>query len=323
MRLPPLAQQALTQRNVYILPTAAGWGFALTLMVMLVASINYQLNLGYGLTFLLGGAALASMLQTHANLRRLLLHLRPTASVFAGAPATLELVITNPGAARHAIGVALHSTHRQGLSYVDVPAAGSATVRLLWTPPQRGRMPLPVLWVQTLFPLGLFRAWSLWRPADVLLVWPAPERAAPPLPLAEGGAEGTPGAPRRSGGSEFDGVRPWRRGDALRQVAWKKVARSGELVSRENASPAASALHLDWPSSVGAGAGSGDTEARLSRLAAWVLAADARGLDYALQLPARTLERGGGELQRLAALDALALHGQAADAATASSGKHG
>ena len=36
----------LTQRNVYILPPRAGWMLALTLMVLLVASINYQLNLG-------------------------------------------------------------------------------------------------------------------------------------------------------------------------------------------------------------------------------------------------------------------------------------
>ena len=34
-------------------------------------------------------------------------------------------------------------------------------------------------------------------------------------------------------GSELDGVRPWRRGDTMRQVVWKKVARSNELVSRE------------------------------------------------------------------------------------------
>jgi hypothetical protein len=39
----------------------------------------------------------------------------------------------------------------------------------------------------------------------------------------------------RRGGSELDGVRPWRRGDSMRQVVWKKVARSGELVSRDTA----------------------------------------------------------------------------------------
>ena len=56
-RLPRTDTQLLTQGNVYILPTPAGWMFALTLVVLLVASVNYQLNLGYVLTFLSPAAA--------------------------------------------------------------------------------------------------------------------------------------------------------------------------------------------------------------------------------------------------------------------------
>ena len=56
-----------TQRNIYILPTRPGWMLAITLLVMLVGSINYQLNLGYMLTFLIAGAAVvASMCATAA-----------------------------------------------------------------------------------------------------------------------------------------------------------------------------------------------------------------------------------------------------------------
>ena len=57
-RLPLSDTLLLTQRNVYILPTGAGWMLALTLLVLLLASINFQLNLGYLLTFLLAGSAL-------------------------------------------------------------------------------------------------------------------------------------------------------------------------------------------------------------------------------------------------------------------------
>ena len=55
-RLPRSDTLLLTQRNIYILPTRAGLMFAATLMVLLLASINYQLNLGYVLTFLLAGS---------------------------------------------------------------------------------------------------------------------------------------------------------------------------------------------------------------------------------------------------------------------------
>src|SRR5215813_9880502 len=55
----------LTQRNVYILPSRPGLMFMLTLVVLLLASINYQLNLGYLLTFLLAGAGVVGMYLTH------------------------------------------------------------------------------------------------------------------------------------------------------------------------------------------------------------------------------------------------------------------
>ena len=60
---------SLSQHNIYILPTKGGWVFGLTLLVMLVSAINYQLNLGYVLTFLLAGSGIVSMHVTHSTLR--------------------------------------------------------------------------------------------------------------------------------------------------------------------------------------------------------------------------------------------------------------
>ena len=300
-RLPRSDRWALTQRNLYILPTKAGWCFCVTLLVMLLASINYQLNLGYGLTFLLGGCALAAIHQTHANLRRLVLHIKPPAPVFAGAPATLEIVLDNPGAERHGVGLGLYAAQAHGLAFCDVPAGGSTVARLRFTPTQRGRQALPTLRVETHFPLGLFRVWTVWRPAAQALVYPAPEQPAPPLPAPQPGGDG-PQQARLGSGAEFEGVRAYRRGDTLRQVVWKKAARSGELVSRDTSSTATRALLLNYAS-----AGGPTAEARLSRLTAWVLAAEQRGLGYGLQLPGQRLAPASGELQRRAALSALAL----------------
>ena len=304
-RLPRSDSWVLTQRNLYILPTKAGWGFGLTLMVMLVASINYQLNLGYALTFLLGGAALVSMHQTHANLRRLALHVKAPAPVFAGEPATLEIVFDNPGGERHGVGLGLYESRREGMAFCDVPAQGSAMLRLRFTPLRRGRQALPTLLVESHFPLGLFRAWTVWRPAAQALVYPAPEQPAPALPAGQTNPSGEPSA-RPGSGSEFDGVRAYRRGDPLRQVVWKKVARIGEMVSRDSSASAAQTLVLDY-------AAAGDTrsldepEQRLSRLTAWVLAAERGGLAFGLKLPGLDLPAAGGDSQRRDALTALAL----------------
>jgi len=104
-------------------------------------------------------------------------------------------------------------------------------------------------------------------------------------------------------GQDLDGLRAWRRGDALRQIAWKKVAATGQLVSRETQPAASRELWLDWSRTAAV-----DTEQRLSRLAAWVQAAERSGLAWGLRLPGLELPPGQGDAQRRAALDRLATY---------------
>lgn len=302
-RHPPSDTWTLQQHNIYILPTRGGWMFGLTLLVMLVSSINYQLNLGYVLTFLLAGAGLVSIHLTHSTLRGLTLRLKPPQPVFAGEPAAIEVVLSNPGAARHGIGLRLRDDRNAAqIAWCDVPAQGQASARLSMVPTRRGWHGVAPLVVETRFPFGLFRAWTVWRPAGRVLAWPAPERAAPPLP-APRSAGGEPRAVRNGSGGEFDGVRAWRRGDTLRQVLWKKAARSGEMISREHASPSSSELWLDWADTRGAG----DAEARLSRLAAWVVEAGRTDPPVALNLPGCRVAPGRGDAHRRELLRELAL----------------
>lgn len=301
-RIPPTDVWILTQRNVYIVPTRAGLAFGFTLLLLLVASINYQLNLGYALTFLLAGSALASMHMTHGSLRGLRLHLRQPQAVFCGDAALLEVVITNPGGVRHGLGLGIHDlrSDASALTWADVGDSTQSSVHLSLPTSRRGRQALPLLRLESSFPFGLFRAWTVWRPAGGFWVYPKPEQPCPPLP-ASSAAEGTGAVRRETQGGEFDGVRPWRRGDSLRQVVWKKMARTGELVSRDTQTTARRQLWLDWQDAL-----LPDPEARLGRLAAWVLACHAQGQPFGLRLPGRDLPCDEGTAQRLAALQALA-----------------
>jgi uncharacterized protein (DUF58 family) len=289
----------LDQRNIYILPTRGGWAFGLTLLVMLLASINYQLNLGYVLTFLLAGSGLVSIHLTHGTLRGLTLRLRPPNAVFAGEAAPLEVVMSNTGAARHGIGLRFQEQRMdQRGAWCDVPALGQASANLSIVPAARGWHAVPTLVVETRFPFGLFRAWTHWRPASAVLAYPAPEQPSPPLPPAQS-APGGAAQPRRGQGGELDGVRAWRRSDGLRQVVWKKVARSGQLVSRDTAAENSRELWLDWQAMPGVDRAG--PEARLSRLAAWAVAAERQGLSYGLRLPGLQIapERGDAHLLRV------------------------
>jgi uncharacterized protein (DUF58 family) len=297
-RHPRSDRWTLTQSNIYILPTRAGWLYAATLFVMLLASINYQLNLGYVLTFLLAGVGLAAMHLTHATLRGLTLHLRPPAPAFARDAAVIEVVLDAPARTRHGVGLRFEGGAQV---HVDVPAGGQATARLAHVPPQRGLHPLPTVIGETSFPLGLFRAWTVWRPASRLLAYPAPEQPAAPLPPGHAVAGDTARRVSTAGG-ELDGVRAYRRGDGLKRVVWKKAAKTGELVSRETSASVARELWLDWQATQLAG-----TEARLSRLAAWVLAADRAGLAHGLRLPGVEYPPDLGDAHRRRSLEALAL----------------
>ena len=298
-RLPLTDTLTLTQRRIYILPTRAGWMLAGTLTVLLVASINYQLNLGYLLTFLLAGCVAVGMVVCHNTLRGLTLHLLPPSPLFAGSLAVLDVKLSSARRTpRYAIGLAVHGTGHW--SWTDVPAEGEASVQVSFKPSQRGLHPVPTLTAETRYPLGTFRVWTLWRPASQVLVYPTPEPHPPALPAGEPRAGTGTAAGARSAG-EFDGVRAYQRGDPMKLVVWKKFAKTGDLVSRDAAQAQRHELWFDF-----ARTGTLDTEARLSRLTAWVLAADAQGLDYGLRLPGIEIKPDGGLAQRLRCLQALA-----------------
>jgi uncharacterized protein (DUF58 family) len=299
-RLPLSDHTTLTQSNVFILPTRVGLMLAATLLVLLVASINYQLNLGYLLTFLLAGSALASMPVSHATLRGLYLSLVTPDPVFAGNSALIGVTLQNQRrSSRFGIGLAVADSNRW--VWTDVPAQGSATVQVAFKPTRRGWQHLPTLTLETRFPLGTFRVWTLWRPAARVLVYPSPERSAPPVPPGEPNASGAAKAQTHSSG-EFEGVRAYRRGDPLKLIVWKKAAKTDQLISRETEQMQGFELWLDARQT-----GLTEPELQLSRLCTWVLQADHQGVDYGLRLATLEIKPDCGQEHKKRCLEALAL----------------
>ncbi|MDM0016441.1 DUF58 domain-containing protein [Variovorax saccharolyticus] len=306
-RRPPSDALELTQRNVYIVPTRAGWMLAGTLLLLLVASINYQLNLGYLLTFLLAGSVAVGMHVCHGTLRGLALHLLAPEPRYAGAAAVFRVVLDNKRrSSRYGIGLAVHRSGQW--AWCDVPAEGRTTVEVAFKPERRGLHPVPTLTVETRFPLGTFRVWTVWRPASKVLVYPAPESHPPPLPAGEPLAgQAASAALHTHPAGEYDGVRAYRRGDPLKLVVWKRAAQaqaagSDELVSRDTQQAQRQELWLDAQATGLAG-----LEARVSRLCAWVLMADRLGIDYGLRAAGRTVSPAQGEAHKRQCLELLAL----------------
>lgn len=296
------APVVLVQRRIFVLPTPAGLAYGVTLVMLLVASINYTLSLGYAFTFLLAGTAVSSIVHAFRNL--LGLRLQPTGGepAFAGGTARFILSVANP-AGRPRPGLAARV--RGGpWSHFAAPAAGTAVVDLHCPAPRRGRLALGRVTLETVFPLGLIRAWSVVSPRQEVLVYPAPEADPPPLPVAPALTAGH--LRGRYGQDDFDGLRPHLASDSPRHIAWKVYAREGPLVVKEFAGGDDGEIALEW-AALPPGL---DPEARLSRLAAWVCEASRLGRHYRLSLPGCAIPAGAGEAHARRCLEALALFGE-------------
>jgi uncharacterized protein (DUF58 family) len=301
----------LGQRRIYILPSGPGVGFGALLLVLLVGSINYNLGLGYALTFLALSCGLVDMLLTWRNLAHLRLKAGRTPAVFAGQEASFELQLVNTTARpRYAIWVDA-AGDGEPRHAADLAAGADAIVRLAIPTERRGWLAAPRLVLSTRFPLGLFRAWSYWQPDLRALVYPFPEEDAPPLPRATGArSAGAAAAPSSGGEDDFAGVRPYQPGDPLRRLAWRQIARlaledGGQLATKHFEGGAREELVLDLASLPPAL----DLELRLSRMARWVLEAESRALPYAFHLGTASFEAASGPAHAAACLRALALYG--------------
>jgi uncharacterized protein (DUF58 family) len=286
----------LAPRRIYILPTRAGWAFALLIAATFIAGMNYGNGLALLLAFWLTGFAIVAMIRTQRSLAGAQL-LRAVASpAFAGDPLALTLEIQS-GLTADDLQITAEDLH--DIERLPTTAlAQTSVLRLQFIAAGRGRWRAPVLHLQTSAPFGLFRTWT-WLALNVsVVVYPRPlgEKHVPEAPGDEGGC-------RRLAGSldELAGLRAWREGDSPRQVAWKAYARGAPLLVREYQGHAAAAAEFDY-----ALLPIRDREARLSQLSRWVVDAAAQNQSWTLRLPGTVL-RGAGTEHRRRSLEELAL----------------
>lgn len=289
----------LHHRRIFVLPTRYGFGFGLLLVVMWLASVNYNNNLGFILTYLLASIALVSAVHAVWALNGLRLQVSRTAPVYQGELAQCPVRLHNAsGRVRCALRLALDGAPSVTL---ELPAGGEVQTSLGLRAERRGWMEAGPVTVSTVYPLGLFRAWSSRRLECRILVYPRPAPPGRPFPeVADGDAAGKRPKP---GEDEMYGFRGYQPGDSPRTIHWKGLARGQGLYTREYRQPSASELWLDYHRTPGDG-----IEARLSQLCRWLLEAEQGGRPYGLRLPGQEpLEPGHGMAHLHACLTQLAL----------------
>nr|VVH84621.1 hypothetical protein TUEID40_05832 [Pseudomonas aeruginosa] len=174
-RIPPASSVELNQRRVFILPTRQGGAFGLALLVMLLAAINYQNSLAYGLTFLLLSLGVVTILHTYRNLAGLRLTALGADPVFAGERAGFRVRLESPRRARQAIAV---GWPERPLEYADRQATRLPRCCCSTRPSDAagcGRAPAG----GESLSLGLLVAWSWVDLRQQALVYPRPLAGEP------------------------------------------------------------------------------------------------------------------------------------------------
>ena len=293
---PDLGTVTINRRRVYILPTALGMAYGGMLFAMLLAGLNYGNNLALALTFMLAAGGWVAMHQCHHNLAGLEITPAGTRAPFAGDDAEFAFTLASRSAREDLV---LRGASRAAAA-VSVGAERSATAAVGVPTTRRGRVRLGRLRVESSFPLGLFTAWTWTHPDLECIVYPRPaprDRGGPP-PDAEPGAAHDG---RARGEEDFAGLRSFRRGDPPRRIAWKAWARGGELVVKEYVGAARAPILCDLAAAPGR-----DLEARLARLARWVVDAEESGDRYGVRLPNGEVGPGAGLAHRNRCLAQLA-----------------
>ncbi len=293
-----MEEHCLSRKNLYMLPTRHGLLFSIVLLAMLLIAVNYNNSLAYVMTFTLASTVLISMLYTHRNLEGLCLSYGTCSAVFAGKTLSYTLILSNRSKRdRYDIGIDIKGdqSRRRDFSASDVLSIECSTrVR------KRGWHSLPLVQVNTRYPLGLLFSWS--KPTGLerkALVYPAPTEWQD-FPSRVMGNSPKP-VQRKKSHDDYSDLRKFRKGDPPQHIDWKTYARGKGLYCKEFLGGEMPEMTFLWDDT------HGDKEHRISLLTRWVIEAGAQGICFGLELPGHKLLPANDERHMSECLKVLAL----------------
>lgn len=287
--------------NIYILPTGYGILYLVVLGAMLIGSINYNNNLGFLLTFLLGSLGLTAMLHTYSMLYGLRLVKVAAVPVFAGTAMDVDIMVAGVDRLRTGTGWYLSA---QDPVRVDFRPGEQNRVIVGAITHRRGRFDPGRLRIVCDYPLGLFRAWARINTDLTCLVYPRP--VAAPMPGIESPTDSSGGKPARMAGvDDFQGLSAYQPGDPTARIHWQAYSRGRGLHIKNFTGQAGEALMLDMQTIKG-----DDTEKKLSILCFHVLQAHHQQRSFGMRLAGQIIAVGSGGNHRDRCLRALALYGE-------------
>ncbi len=286
----------LSQKNIYIFPSQAGFAYLLLLLLMLVTAINYQNSLIYLLTFFLGALFFLSIWMCFLNLSGLEVSNGKGQGAFEGETGFFVLNLRKEHGATFGLRAGLSVECLSAVPIVDQQlqelALSSASLR-------RGRHCLKRLRLESRFPFGLITAWT-WLKLDAsLLIYPKAVQGS----ATRSDAAAESGIKSMQKTDDYSELRAYQKGDALQRINWKKYASTDALVVRDSDYTAKDASHVRWQDYEPYG-----KEQRLQFMCEKVCRLYRAKEPFGLELPVINIEPGVSEAHFYDCLEQLALY---------------
>ncbi|WP_240224175.1 DUF58 domain-containing protein [Rheinheimera hassiensis] len=301
-RQPAADKVRLVQKLIFILPTRYGWWFVLLITLLYLLGTNYQNNLILLLCYLLLSVFLVNIVLAYQNISGLTLQCKQAAEGFAGEATTAAVNLSDD---KKHLMLNMHfvqpdntndSDTRQNETVLLSQPATTATLNLNGT--KRGKYALPRIKITSQYPFGLWRAWSYIALAQHYWVYPNPDADKSAVNISSVDAS------QQAKTDAGETLSPYRAGDSVRHMVWKRLARdpANPVVRQQYFSAQAE------PSWVVVPPLSGDALERALRYACrQLLQLEQSGSSYGLKLPALTLPQAKGPQHLQRCLQELAL----------------
>ncbi len=263
-------------RDIKTRPTKYFILLVLAIVGLFSLAYMHNYNIVYLMMFFIFSLAGASSIIGRLNLYDLKAEIVSAQNFFANKTTPYTIRISNPS---ERDSFALECSSLDSEAFIqELPALKSKTVTLTCTPLQRGRFRLPALRISSHFPLPheiLFKEIDF---DSETIVYPEPK------------GEDLQSFTSRNRSffgehDDFDGIRPFREGEALSLIHWPSLAKGESLMAKEFVMLEKSRhLQFDFLSC------SDNDEDRLSQLCLWALECQEKGIEYTMSFPNTDLD---------------------------------
>ena len=287
-----------SKSKIYIVPTRRGFAYGLWTVALLITGAVTGNHALIGVLTLLITLGLLTMHLTHLNLARLQIKAVEIEPGFAGENGVLRMKVNNPlDTPMVSLQIGGQLGGQNSGNVLNIPAGEHWLPNLNIPLAKRGIHKIDLIKIASVYPLGLFYAWTNWEGEAVSIVYPArdPEREIDPNQVSND-ARGL--GPE----SEFDGHRKAIEGDSARRLDWKVYARSQKLLFKLYDREIEDPLILRWDSIPGS-----DVEIKLCALSTSIDACKRSRRAIGLVLPDQQFPVHSSEDHYLKCLEALAV----------------